>query len=131
MENQTFKIEIINEGKTVKLTYENGNWSTRSISGYYNSVAETIKSLIKEIEDKEIYNAWQKSILDLPLEEQIKHPDFCYSRSREYGVTLYFRTKYSPTGVIGIGGCSHEEARILFNGNKSPLSPTENLQSAR
>ncbi len=41
--------------------------------------------------------------------ERASHPDFAYFRHKSYGVAMYFRSKWSPTGVENMGGFSEEE----------------------
>lgn len=62
----------------------------------------------------------------------IKHPDFLYARTRNYGTSFYKRDNTSPTGVIEFGGVSNEFSFIVDAlTHIGPLSPTEDLRTAR
>jgi len=108
----------------VTMMYAKGGYHSIPHKG---DVASAKQKLIGYEVKKAKHDAWKAQFKNMSALEKVSHKDYAYSRSRSYGVTIYARSEWSPTGVEAIGGMSHEEAKNIT----SVLSPTEGLQSAR
>ena len=64
--------------------------------------------------------------------ELLKHPQFAYTRMKNYGIAVYVKDSSSPTGVINAGGIPKELEFLIkeFQNYGQPLSPTEDLRTA-
>ena len=95
------------------------------------SVDEAKHKLISERERRTAHHSFIQEIDEMSVEEFIGSKHFAYARHKEHGVSLYARSEWSPTGVERVKGLSHEEAKVLLKGRNSPLSPSEELRTAR
>ena len=87
-------------------------------AGYYQESVpvrkyQTVEQVYSKMYNQRISAAehakWRNSIAAIPNEERHLHPSFAYFRHKQYGVAMYFRSKWSPTGVENMGGYSEEE----------------------
>ena len=69
----------------------------------------TAEKMIKEMESSAAHTIWRNEILAIPNEVRHTHKDFRYFRRKQYGVAMYFASRWSPTGVENMGGFSEEE----------------------
>jgi len=69
-----------------------------------------------------------KGIVDL-----LSSPNFAYTRAKNYGIAIIHKDPKSPTGVLNVGGLPYELEFLIAKSQKygSPLSPTEDLRTAR
>jgi len=67
------------------------------------------EEMIKEMESSNAHTSWKKEIQKLTKLEKVDHPQFAYFRHKSYGVAMYFKSRWSPTGVENMDGFSHEE----------------------
>ena len=112
----------------VKLIRDNG-CETWPISKY-GSVEATKQKFADHYDEKAKEAALREELMSMSWEERVKSKHFAYTRQRFYGVSIYVKWKWSPTGVVQMGGVPDDEVHKLKD-KKSPLSPTEDLRSAR
>jgi len=75
----------------------------------YESVEQVYSKMYNRYVSQAEHAKWREKIAAIPNEERHLHPDFAYFRHKQYGVAMYFRSKWSPTGVENMGGMSEEE----------------------
>ena len=75
----------------------------------YSTPEKRAEEMIKEMESSNAHYAWAKEIKAIPMAERVNHPQFAYFRRKQYGVAMYFKSRWSPTGVENMGGFSEEE----------------------
>ena len=100
---------IMEKMKDGKVQTYPGNYQSSSPVGSYQTAEGIAEKLIKQMESSNAHTAWKNEIRKLTNLEKVAHPSFAYFRHKSYGVAMYFRSKYSPTGVENMGGFDTEE----------------------
>ncbi|HUW46112.1 MAG TPA: hypothetical protein VMW50_10015 [Dehalococcoidia bacterium] len=96
---------VFESGEKGTMSYYQSSTPVRS----YETVEKVYDKVVAGFEKQDAHYAWINSIKAIPNEERPNHPDFAYFRHKVYGVAMYFKSKWSPTGVENMGGFSEEE----------------------
>ena len=75
----------------------------------YSTPEKRAEEMIKEMESSAAHTLWKKEIQKLSALEKVSHPSFAYFRRKQYGIAMYFKSRWSPTGVENMDGFSEEE----------------------